>query len=173
MALRHKDNQSIRINENETNYHDYVIKDGLFIGEFERMYEDCDDPWHQTELKWHKLSFSRNIAILNMKRLNIESIIEFGCGFGFFTNMIKESMINVKGVDISPRAISKAENLFPKIDFSVNTIQNMLETQKEVCMKYDAFLLSEITWYILSDIDMIIKNLKEFSGKYLINDLIF
>ena len=122
--------QSIGINEYESNdvkkkYQDYVIKEGQFIGEFEKMYKECNDPWHQTELKNHKLSFSKNISILNMKRFDIESVIEFGCGFGFFTNMIKESGINVKGVDISARAISKAENLFPKLDFSVDTIQNI------------------------------------------------
>jgi hypothetical protein len=27
-------------------YHDYVIKDGKFIGAFEEMYQNIDDPWH-------------------------------------------------------------------------------------------------------------------------------
>ena len=153
MALRHKDNQSIRINENETNYHDYVIKDGVFIGEFERMYEDCNDPWHQTELKWHKLSFSRNIAILNMKRLNIESIIEFGCGFGFFTNMIKESMINVKGVDISPRAYTPHHNEIlvglNSIDFSTQNTRKLVDEQLSKFIPdlgVRQFLLKNVYW---------------------------
>ena len=29
-------------------YQDYVIQDGRLIGEFEQMYQDFDDPWHQT-----------------------------------------------------------------------------------------------------------------------------
>ena len=29
-----------------TDYHDYFIKDGRFIGRFEEMYRDVDDPWH-------------------------------------------------------------------------------------------------------------------------------
>ncbi len=26
-------------------YQDYVIKDGELVGEFEKMYQDFDDPW--------------------------------------------------------------------------------------------------------------------------------
>ena len=29
-------------------YQDYVIKDGKFIGDFEGMYRNFDDPWHQS-----------------------------------------------------------------------------------------------------------------------------
>jgi hypothetical protein len=29
-------------------YHDYIIKDGQFIGEFEKMYKHCEDPWMQS-----------------------------------------------------------------------------------------------------------------------------
>ena len=28
-------------------YQDFVIKDGKFIGEFEKMYQNFDDPWNQ------------------------------------------------------------------------------------------------------------------------------
>ena len=27
-------------------YHDYFIKDGRFIGRFDEMYKNVDDPWH-------------------------------------------------------------------------------------------------------------------------------
>ncbi len=27
------------------NYHDYIFKDGKFVGLFEECYRDCDDPW--------------------------------------------------------------------------------------------------------------------------------
>ena len=30
-------------------YHDYVIKNGNFIGQFEEMYQNCDDPWPESE----------------------------------------------------------------------------------------------------------------------------
>jgi hypothetical protein len=28
-------------------YHDYIVVDGRFVGEFEPMYRNCEDPWHQ------------------------------------------------------------------------------------------------------------------------------
>ena len=31
------------------NYHDYVIKNGQYIGKFNEMYKACDDPWGQSE----------------------------------------------------------------------------------------------------------------------------
>lgn len=38
-----------KVNNNTMkDYHDYVIKDGKLIGEFDKMYADCDDPWHQS-----------------------------------------------------------------------------------------------------------------------------
>lgn len=30
-------------------YHQYWIKDGRFIGDFETMYANCEMPWHQDE----------------------------------------------------------------------------------------------------------------------------
>ncbi len=29
--------------------HDFVIKDGRFIGKFEEMYSKCNDPWKQSQ----------------------------------------------------------------------------------------------------------------------------
>ncbi len=31
------------------NYSDYFIKNGKFVGEFELMYQQCDDPWYQSK----------------------------------------------------------------------------------------------------------------------------
>jgi len=31
----------------KNNYHDYVIRDGKFIRDFDQMYKNCDDPWNQ------------------------------------------------------------------------------------------------------------------------------
>ena len=40
-------------NNNKTNrYQDYVIKDGKFIGDFEKMYQNCSDPWEQSNAKF-------------------------------------------------------------------------------------------------------------------------
>lgn len=53
-------------------YQDYVIKDGKFVGEFEKMYQDCDNPWHQLK--------KRKILIL----MQIPSILFIGSNCRMF-----------------------------------------------------------------------------------------
>lgn len=55
-------------------YHDYVIKDGKLIGEFDKMYEDCDNPWFQIEEAG--TSYSRWDTIRTIKNLKLKSILE-------------------------------------------------------------------------------------------------
>lgn len=154
-------------------YHNYVIRDGNLVGNFEEMYKNCDDPWHQSESNFNELSYSRNIAILAMKRFGIKSVVDFGCGLGYYTKMINNSGIDVLGVDISDEAISKARNLFPNLKFQVGKIQDMQGERGKKYFNYDAILLSEIVWYILPDFDSIIETLAKLNGKYLINNLVF
>ncbi len=59
-------------------YQDFVIKDGRFVGRFEDMYRSSDDPWLQSDPEHNALSVPRNIAILNMARYGIRSVVEFG-----------------------------------------------------------------------------------------------
>ena len=33
-------------------YQDYVIKNGKLVGEFEQIYQDYEDPWHQSKEEW-------------------------------------------------------------------------------------------------------------------------
>lgn len=98
-------------------YQDYVIKDGKFIGEFEKMYNKFDNPWHQKDII--NESYSRWSTIFTLKRLNIRSAVEIGCGLGAFTNMIKEylSSIDLVGIDISATAIDKAIKSYPGLSF--------------------------------------------------------
>ena len=46
----------------EKSYHDYVIKDGKFIGKFEDMYLDVVDPWMQSS---QPNKYSRMAGILH------------------------------------------------------------------------------------------------------------
>ena len=44
-------------------YQDYVIKDGNFVGDFEGLYKDFEDPWYQS--KDEMLEDSRRIIIIS------------------------------------------------------------------------------------------------------------
>ena len=151
-------------------YQDYVIKDGQFIGKFEEMYQKFDNPWNQASKEYNETSYSRNFAVLNMKRYGVKSLVEFGCGLGYNADFIyRYTGIKIKGIDISHTSIDRAKQLFPHLDFEVGDVNNI-----EKYMEYDAILFAEITWYILDHLDAIFKKmLYSFRGKYFIHNLVF
>lgn len=154
--------------DKEKTYHDYVIKDGKFIGKFDEMYSEFNDPWIQST---QPNKYSRMAGIIHIKNFNIKSVLECGCGLGYYTNWIQqETQITPKSVDISSVAIEKAKSLFPNLDFEVVNICNDLAKYKD----YDCVLLSEIIWYILPDLKGIFKILeKYFKDKYLLVNQVF
>lgn len=160
-------------------YHDYVIKDGLLIGKFNEMYLDCENPWHQTDGEMIN-SLYRDCAIRVMNDLNVSSIIEFGCGLGTYTNKLcNELDITVTGVDISSEAIRKAKNKYSpsphkessrnKLDFITDSVLNI-----DRYPNFDCYLFADVMWYILDDLDAILKKMKNcLKGKYFINNMPF
>ncbi len=149
-------------------YHDYVIKDGNFIGDFESMYKDCNDPWTQST---QPNKYSRMAGILHLKNFNIQNVLECGCGLGYYADWIhQETGITPKSVDISETSIARAKNLFPHLDFTVSDITRELSKYKE----FDCLMLSEIIWYILPDLIALFKTMKkDFYGKYLVVNQVF
>ncbi|MDX2174360.1 MAG: methyltransferase domain-containing protein [Bacteroidota bacterium] len=150
-------------------YHDYVLKDGKFIGKFEEMYKAYEDPWMQSE---QPNRYSRTMAIMNMKRYGIASIIEYGCGLGYYADWIyKETGIIPKSIDISETAIKKAKEKFPHLNFEVGNIKDL--DKIENLKNYDCILLADITWLILQDLKLVNELLLEHCrGKYLINNFV-
>ncbi len=150
------------------NYHDYVIKDGKFIGRFEEMYASCEDPWMQSE---QPNKYARSAGIIHIKKHEIRTLLECGCGLGYYANWInKQTGIVPKSVDISDTAISKAKTLFPNLDFERADISVDISKYKEV----DCVMFAEIIWYILPDLEKIFTALtSNFKGKYLIVNQVF
>ena len=98
-------------------YQDFVLKDGKFIGDFERMYQSHDDPWGQSVEKYYS-SISRRAVCYFIDYYNIRSIVEFGCGLGRTSNFIKENTgIKILGVDISQTSIGKKQDNLPRYRF--------------------------------------------------------
>jgi SAM-dependent methyltransferase len=149
-------------------YHDYVIKDGKFIGQFDEMYTAFSDPWRQSE---QPNRFSRSAGITHLKEQNIRSVLECGCGLGYYADWIHQATgIVPKSVDISQVAIEKARILFPHLDFEVADIAKDLDKYTA----YDCVLFSEIMWYILDDLESILQTLSsKFKGKYLLINQVF
>ena len=79
------------------------------------MYKGYDDPWNQSDISY---SISRSVNLINLNKYNISSVVEFGCGLGYFSNMINtHTRSKVTGVDISQSAIDKAKLKFPELNF--------------------------------------------------------
>jgi len=149
-------------------YHDYVIKDGQFIGGFEDMYKACDDPWMQSS---QPNKYSRMAGILHLKNFNIQNVLECGCGLGYYADWIhKETGITPKSVDISDTSIARARELFPHLDFTVADITRELTKFKVV----DCIMFSEIIWYILPSLKSMFDTMKnDFKGKHLLVNQVF
>ena len=107
-------------------YQDLVIKNGQFIGEFEKMYQLFDDPWNQSKEGYVEKSISRQIVINFIKTFDIRSSIEYGCGLGNTLNFIYSGTgIKFLGIDISETSIKKAKRKYPKLNFKVDDIINI------------------------------------------------
>ena len=135
-------------------YQDYVIKAGKFVGEFEEMYQDYDDPWEQS-LREEDLSY-KAITLFLCKKYNFKRVLELGCGHGHFSKDLAKAGMEVVGVDISPTAIAKAKELYPQCDFICGDVLDF-DIYKKV--DPDCIIFAEVTWYILD-------NLKAFLDFY-------
>ncbi|KPA19299.1 nodulation protein S NodS [Candidatus Magnetomorum sp. HK-1] len=149
-------------------YHDYVIKDGKLLGEFEEMYQDFEDPWEQTtRMEW---ASEKAVALNLIKKLKSRKVIELGCGLGHYTSKIQKLGVNVLGVDISQTAINKAKLNYNDCDFIVGDILDF-SIYKEY--KPDIIVMAEITWYVLDKLDTFIEFLSsELPNTYLIHLLV-
>ncbi|MDC1018359.1 class I SAM-dependent methyltransferase [Pseudomonadales bacterium] len=155
-------------------YQDLVIKDGKFVGDFEKMYKVFNNPWNQDD-EVYSSNISRRSVCHFIDKYQIKSIVEWGCGLGKTTNYIKNNTyhdIDIKGIDISQTAIRKAKERYPDIEFIADDLSNVLNH-----FSYECIFLSEITWYLLEDnlLDDFFKTLSKSSKgeKYLFHQLSF
>lgn len=125
---------------NSTDYHDFVIKNGKLVGEFEQMYQKSKNvPWHQNEQEnW--LDIRLTVELLR-EHSPFDSITDFGCGLGYFLDILNKtvggSKVKIAGYDVSPTCCKKAKEIFADFDFIVfdlmrdneyKTIQNNTKT---------------------------------------------
>ena len=108
-------------------YHDFVIKDGKFIGKFEEMYRACDNPWNQSDDVIQ--SYQKMACLSSISRIKPNSVLEVGCGLGYYTNFLAKMFPDVQfeGMDISETAVKKARVTFPDVKFSYGNIAEMTD----------------------------------------------
>lgn len=159
-------------------YHNYVIKNGKFIGAFEEMYQNIEDPWHHGDAT----AIQYDMALYLIKRYKIcvkgGEILDLGCGKGTFTSRLKRKLplTHVLAVDIAPTATRKAREKYGHlgIDFKVMDIQKSLRSIRK---KFDLIVMSQLMWYILPNFKKVVnylagKNLKR-GGYLLVNQTFY
>ena len=148
-------------------YQDYVIKSGNFVGEFENMYQDFENPWEQT--KREMFASEKAVCINLIESLSCKTVVELGCGLGQLTNRINKVAETVIGSDISHTAVKKAAKRYPDCQFEVSVFPDF-ERLRE--LKPDCIVMAEITWYVLDELDSFIGFLKkEMPNTYVIHML--
>lgn len=150
-------------------YHPYVIADGKLVGEWDEMYEACDDPWGQST---DARSWGRRKVVEYARRIDARSLLEVGSGLGFFTAELDWEGFDVTGVECSPIALERARSLHPDLAarFELARVERDLGRFAGV----DAIVFAEITWYVLDHIDEILDDLmSNHGGAHLIHLLSF
>ena len=152
-----------------SDYHDYVIKNGRFVGEFEEMYKYSDDiPWHQD--KTACLIFSE-LDFLVLKCFssdrNFSTIAEVGCGLGFFVNRLLSILPDsqITGFDISQTAINSAKERNPDMLFYCRDI--LQDNFAEFSKQFQLVIAKDFFWYVLDHLDIFLANLSDLSSKYI------
>jgi SAM-dependent methyltransferase len=146
-------------------YQDYVIRDGRFIGEFEEMYLDFDNPWEQT--KREQRASEKFVAIHLLQGLGVRKVLELGSGLGQFTAALAFAGFDVRGIEVSPTAVEKARKQHPELDFQVGDV---LDFEKYREFDPDAVVMAEITWLVLDQLDELLRFLRrEYRGRYLVH----
>ncbi len=151
-------------------YQDYVIRDGKFIGKFEEMYQKFEDPWHQKQLE--AANMCGGVLSSLIREYGLSNVIEVGCGLGKITNLLNKECENtvITGIDISHTAICKAQKAYPSIKFLTANVRDINEDWNQ----YDGIIFSDIMWYILQDLDVVMRRLKEYcKGKILMIKQVF
>lgn len=127
-------------------YHKYVFdtKHRKFIGKFEEMYQNEDkknyDSWHQKDLT----HLGKQISLTVLKRYNFNTILDIGCGKGYFTRLLKKTDNRVVGVDISTTAIRKAKSKHKDIRFFNLTAEAAVDWDK----KWSLIIIMEVLSYL-------------------------
>ncbi len=145
-------------------YHDYVFKDGRFVGQFEEMYRHAEEmPWHQDKTAYGIFS-DLDVAILGHfdRRHQFRSACDAGCGLGYFTNRIAtevfgERHVPVTGLDISETAVAKARRRFPALEFhACNLLEDELGGHRG---RYDLVVAKELIWYVVDEAERLFSRL--------------
>ena len=144
---------------------DFVFRDNKLLGDWDNLYREIPDPWHQSSAE--VLSDSRKALALKWcndlrKEYKLNRVIELGCGLGHLTQSLYNNHFNAIGVDASKTAIEKAiaihkNSIFHHLNFNDFASIHQFDS--------DIYIMAEITWYVLDELDAFIDSLKKVNKR--------
>jgi SAM-dependent methyltransferase len=144
-----------------TDYHDYVIKDGRFIGEFEQMYRNVADPWH-CSAEAHSFKNDLLLGAAVHAKGGVRQALDVGCGLGALTARLKEALPDAgwHACDISPSALEQAKAAVPGVRFFVQDLARAGELPFQPG-SLDLITMAEVVWYILPHLPPVLARFHE------------
>ncbi|MCI0537717.1 MAG: class I SAM-dependent methyltransferase [Verrucomicrobiales bacterium] len=146
-------------------YHDFVFKDGELIGEFEQMYRKSREvPWRQDT---DPLRLDCRMAARFLEPQGpFHSVIEVGCGLGYFAQLLYETLSpqELIGVDVAPTAVAAAKGRFPHLHFEVLDITQPLGVGPQLEKQFDLVAIRGCFWYLFPQFDVVIDNLHRLTA---------
>lgn len=140
------------------NCNDYIIKENKeFPRDFDKMYQNINDPWNQTKRGHNDISL--NLILNNLKIFySKKNLSDIGCGPGHISKYISEflNIENYYGYDISRFAIDEAIKKNHNLNFNYHDI-----IQKPLPIKTDLILSLKTLYYCAPEIDITLQNIFE------------
>lgn len=150
-------------------YHDYIIRGGKYIGEFEQMYADCENPWPENEDDLDSNPISC-YTVLILRKYGFKKLLSIGSGKGLHANWLKTKIpdLEIDGCEISPKAVEYSRSHYPAIKAHCLDCKDFGNYEWDS----DIILFREILWYILPYWGNITEVLmQKYSGKHIIIEL--
>jgi SAM-dependent methyltransferase len=148
----------------------FIRPDGTFVGNFEAMYRECEDPWLQN-IEASRSPLKR-LILWRIAQLPERRVLDIGCGNGLYTDMIRsQADAEVLGIDVSPTAIANARTYYPLCRFEV---AGAGELAKFAETKPTAICMCGLTWCIVDTFRDLLTGIREhFSGVLVFHTLTF
>ena len=132
-----------------SDYRDYVIKDGKFIGEFDQMYRHIDDPWHSVEQVG---DFQNDLLLGALGHVGgeVKRALDIGCGLGALTERLRTALpwAEWHACDVSPTAVERASRAYPHAHFFVHDLSRP-EPLPFKPSSLDLITMAQVMWYVL------------------------
>ena len=147
---------------------DFIIKNELFIRDFDSMYKNINDPWGQKkkaeEDLYNLIAFAYLEKLIKNKKLiysDNPTILDIGCGPGYHAEKLKNIVGGVYlGVDISHTVIEEASN-HENNSTRFEVLDIRIFEEKMMC-DFDLIFSSKTLYYVSPEIDIVISNLKKY-----------